>query len=309
VHPRRPFRRAHAARRALLRAACWLGLGLAGAGSSAAAAERELIWYRIDLPPIYIFEGPYRDKELQKISDAAILAALQAKGYQVTYRNANLERILHGLRNHERACTTSMVTSAELAKELVFSIPHSISLPGAAIVLKSRLAEFQPHLDAKGRLSLDAALRSALRLGIAAGRSYSGAIDEALQRNTQRPNVFRRKGEDISAGLLRMLTTRRIDYTLQFPWEASYVARTLGLPETQQIVSLPIQGMPDYVTAGGASPRNDRGRRGVAIMNEAILGMRDTPQNHELKEFWLDENSRQLYREHWKAFRSQQPKP
>jgi uncharacterized protein (TIGR02285 family) len=290
---------------------CAVLFALAATPAAFAAApepepDKEIVWYRMDFPPIYIPEGPYKSRELQVLSDGAIQQALEAQGYHVTFRSANMDRIQHGLRNQERACTTGLLVTPELAKTIEFSMPHSLTMPGAVLILKSRLAEFQPFLDAQGRISLELALaQSALRLGVSSGRGYSGVIDEVLLKHPDSPNIFRRKGEDIGTGLLRRLASRRIDYTILFPWEASYIARMMDLPP-EQFMGLPIQGMVDYVMAGGACPKNDWGKQIIAIMNAAIERVRDTPENHAIKEYWLDENSRRLYREHWKAYRAEQ---
>ena len=60
----------------------------------------------------------------------------------------------------------------------------------------------------------------------------------------------------------------------------------------------PVEGMPEYILGVGACAKTDAGKRVVEIMNEAFRSFRDTPEYHQIKEYWLDDNSKQLYRKY-----------
>ncbi|WP_156921706.1 hypothetical protein [Desulfovibrio inopinatus] len=54
--------------------------------------------------------------------------------------------------------------------------------------------------------------------------SYGKVIDTVVAAHNGQPNVFLRSGEDVGLGLHEMLLKKRIDYTVNYPWAATFTA-------------------------------------------------------------------------------------
>jgi uncharacterized protein (TIGR02285 family) len=262
---------------------------------------KKIIWYRMDYPPIYILSGPFQNKDLQAPVDGALKRALEAHGYTLSFGTANQERIRHDLQSGKPACSSALVRDPKLEETFEYSIAHSLALPSGVLIAKRDLERFQRFLDTQGQLDLDALLAdSGFRLGLASSRVYGGVIDELLARHGKSAHIFWRSGLDISDGVLRMLLGGRIHYTLMYPWEAVYLARQMR--RESEIAALPVKGMLPYVQVVAGCPKNAWGKAVIAIVNDAFRAVRNTPEFHAVKEFWLDENSRVLYRAYVKEF-------
>jgi uncharacterized protein (TIGR02285 family) len=260
-----------------------------------------ITWYRMEFPPVYISEGPYQALELLGPVDRAILRALEQQGYTVTTYTANWERIAHELHSGKPVCTSLPLRTPELEASLEYSIPHSLALPPGVVIRKSDLARFRRFMTAGGRVALEALLREReLKLGITAGRYYTGIIDTLLGPYQGKPQIFEHYARDAGSGLVRMLLGGRLDYTLLFPWEATYLATLEGKP--QALATLPVEGMSDYVLAVGACPKTAWGKQVIAIANLAIRAVRTTAEYQRVKEHWLDEESLVLYRKYLKEY-------
>jgi uncharacterized protein (TIGR02285 family) len=281
-------------------------LALSGALAGSAQAGRKVTWYQMDFPPIYILEGPDRERQMHGGVDEAIRQALEARGYEVAFRVANQERIQHELLSGELACCSALVRNASLEDRLEYTIAHSLALSGGVVIESRDYHRFVPFLNREARLELGTLLADEkFKLGVAASRNYGGVIDQLLGAQLGNPRIFRRPGLDMGTGLLRMLFSDRIDYTLMYPWEAMYVARSLG--RERDLVSLPVEGMPEYILGVGACPKSEEGVRVVALVNAAFLGFRNTPEYHALKEYWLDERSKALYRKYVQQYFQSHP--
>lgn len=264
-------------------------------------AQQQITWYQMNLLPVYIHEGAYQDQGLQDLVDKYIKDALEAEGYTVEFKIANMSRIMQDLREKKHVGCGGLLKTPELEKFIEFSIPHSITLTVGVIIKKNSYDKFAPFINEHGCIELEDVLtQSTLRLGLASERPYTGIIDKILRAQKENTNISYRSGQDISKGLFLMLMHGRFDYTILFPWEARYIQETLE--EETEFMSIPVQGMPPYVPAYAGVPKNEWGQAIIAILNPLFESFRNTPDYHEYKEFWLDDNSKAFYREYVKEY-------
>jgi uncharacterized protein (TIGR02285 family) len=275
--------------------------------AAADSADTAITWFRTDFPPVHISEGPYQALEMLGPIDRAIVRALEQHGYTITTHRGTWERIEHELHSGKRACTSVLLLSPERVATLEYSIAHSLALPPGVVIRKSDLGRFQRFATAAGRVSLDALLReSELKLGITAGRLYTGIMDTLLNAHLGETHIFPRYSQDGASGLVRMLLSGRVDYTLLFPWEAMYLARLEGKP--QEVATFAVDGMADYVLSASACPKTAWGQQVIAIANTAIRAVRTTPEYTLVKEYWLDEAARVLYRKYLTEYLGRDPR-
>jgi uncharacterized protein (TIGR02285 family) len=263
------------------------------------AQEGTIMWLQYDLPPAYIFEGKYRGQGMQGMVDQYLGEHMPEYHHKIS--KSNLKRVEAELKSEKHVVCGGLLKTPDREAQFEVSIPHAISLSAAVIIRRDRLGEFQPFLDSEGNLELERVLtQSDLTVGIALGRQYSGIIDDSLSKHQGHPNIYVRAGGNISDGLLKMLMASRIDYSILYPYEVQYVARSMQTK--QEMISLPIKGMPPYGLIVAVAPKNAWGKRVIAKINAVLRPARNTLQFHTGKEAWLDDPSKERHRHYVQKF-------
>ncbi|WP_459874099.1 hypothetical protein, partial [Endothiovibrio diazotrophicus] len=90
-----------------------------------------------------------------------------------------------------------------------------------------------------------------LVLGVSERMSYGEGVDQAVAAHRDQPNVFLRSGRDVGLGLHEMLIKRRIDYTVNYPWAATFTA---GPEHAGLLGFLPFTGRGWWTTSARSTP-------------------------------------------------------
>ncbi len=91
-----------------------------------------------------------------------------------------------------------------------------------------------------------------------------------------------------------------IDYIIGYPCEATFFLKISKRKDV--IVSIPVEGMADYIPGYYALPKTTWGKKMVKRVNIVLKKYRDSEEFHKTYEFWLDERSRAFYRKISKSF-------
>lgn len=113
-------------------------------------------------------------------------------------------------------------------------------------------------------------------------------------------NIYVRTGEDMLDGLLKMLTTERVDYLVYSPVTTSYLAK-----QGVDIAMVPIAELRDTPTgmlAFACSP-TEEGRQVVEAINAILKTERDTPEYRAMMEWFVEPKERED--EYWKLYQEQ----
>jgi len=264
-----------------------LGLpAVAGAQADAKAVDeadpKAITWLDFEFPPFYVHAGPDEGNGMGDYVVERLIAGLPDLHHR--RQTASPTRILHEVSAGRRVCSAAYIRTPERERVMTFSIPDLLLPPNGITVRREALARFGPSGTA---VSLATLLGDeSLRLGVAAGRSYGAGIDAALAAVEGQPQVYVRQGEDLYESLVQMLVRGRLDYVLGYPYEARYVARTLGLGDA--IVNLPLVEAPDYTFAHVVCPKNDWGRALVGRIDAVLRRERPTDAYRAAIERWLD---------------------
>lgn len=280
----------------------WLGLVALAAATSACLAQSEgtpataaantINWYRYDMPPISIPNGPMIN---QGINDRVMERLVQAlPQYQHRMQEANFARITENMRQGAQGLAVGFQKTPERQEVMLFSEPFTIALAPSAIVRKSQAAKVRAVLDADGALPLAEVLeRHALQLGISSGRSYLSGINAVLDKNRDNPSVFTRSAGDMSSGILNMLQLGRFDITILYPEEAQYLARQLE--GKVELISFPIKEAPAPALVYIVAPKTPWGAQILEQINPLIIKQRVGKTLLQEREAWLDTEARQRY--------------
>lgn len=257
------------------------------AGTASAAGD-PIIWYQADFPPYVIVDGPEKTRGIDNQIMATMIDRLP--GYDHTYRVASYSRILNEFKNQKPAITTPIFRTPEREKYVHFSdISSYLVLPNGFIYHKDDSARFSPYLLSDGSLDLEALCRSGkFKIGISAGRSYFGIIDEMIRRHKAEQVFQERTGSD-QLGTLKMLRAKRFDAAFGFPVEIKYG----GLEEDLRF--LRVSKMVSFIPVFFGVPKNEWG---VALVDKLNLILHEPGTLERFTEFyryWLDEEIRPHY--------------
>lgn len=199
--------------------AAWLALC---AGACHAAKPQEITWFIPDLPPHYVVE-PGR-KEVGFHQQALLEQFIPAlEGYKHSVKVASVGRVVAMLKADPAACIPSAVKTPEREQFMVFSRPSLAMIPPGLFVRAADARKFAPHVDATGRISLEALLaRGDFVLGVEGQRRYGAGVDRLVEAHADSKAVYQVNFQAAARSLMRMAAVERVDGVLGYPYEATW---------------------------------------------------------------------------------------
>ena len=259
----------------------------------ATAEEPETItWLVLDLPPLFIIEGPDAGKGIADRLQKMISNGLKGRRFET--RVANASRVAKDLSEENNVCFAGEFYGNP---HFLTSIPTIALPPHNLIVLKENA-----HLFGNGEM---VSLRSLLDnrkliFGTAKSRRYGPELDEILRQYAGARNIYTRSGRDTLEGLLGMLDKQRVHYLIEYPVAIRYAARKAGMWDRLKVI--PIEENAEALPIIGAVRCSDtpEGRRLIAEINEVLRSIRPTPEYRRIMEDWVivPENEKKYWKIH-----------
>lgn len=256
----------------------WLG-ATATQAAPKPPAEGTATWCSFDLPPMYIVTGP----EAGKGSVQEHVRFLQSKlpQYQHETQLSSIPRLMKDMREQrQQLVCAGMQRNEEREQFMLFSLPFYVAQPPAVVTLRSRLVRIKPYLNAQGEVRLAELINNGeLNLGLTAGRSYGATLDAELARHVNDPHVqMRTVAERLSEGLVSMMKLGRLDYTIAYESERRLFLEQLGSRSGDELVQLPIAGLPRQIPIYIVAPKTEWGQRFIQRINTLLLRHWDDPE-------------------------------
>ena len=252
--------------------------------SENAHAKDTILWLNDAMPPAFISHGP--DKGNGIVDGVVKIYKEHLPEYEHSHLEANMPRILDLMRKGDKVCYAGFFRTPEREKFVSFSIPNLINYMGAIVIKKSqRKALFS---NAKTLLLGNILENDTLIAGFTNGRSYGKIIDTLIEKNknTNKTMIFR-SGQNSIQGLLEMLSNKRIDYTIGFPWEIPYVANQIGKTDEFGIMYIEegkdSRGIKNYI----GCPNNEWGKKLIQKVNKILIQVRPTRGHMEYQLKWF----------------------
>lgn len=244
------------------------------APNKAWSAENELIWYHVDSAPGIVSSGPFKGQGYHQYFLKKIQNSMP--GYKHTNNSANYSRIIKQLK-HSNGCCIAMYKNKEREKFIEFSQPTIIGLSNGIHIIAKDIAKFKPYMDEEGRISIrDLFNNSDLRMGIAKGRRYTGAVDQLIKENQNSDKIYVYYKSDVFRGLIRLLETERtIDYAVGHPQEIRWLTKHRIVKD--KFYFIPIKELPPYGLAYVGCTKNEWGKK-VINKIDTILGGNYDPE-------------------------------
>ena len=246
-------------------------------------AEDRITWTVLDFPPVHIWDGPYAGKGYADFVMQLLVSSLD--GYRHEFLKCNMARSVKMFREQEKVAHPAILKKDDRDSYIEFSIPAYVLIPNGVIIPKHQADKLRPYINDDGAFLLEKAIAlSDLKVGVSVERAYGGVIDEILMKYKNHKNICVSPYEELLKNLFKMMKIGRIDYIIGYPIEAEYFSKNLGIIEN--IICLPIEGMPEYFLGYIGLPKNEWGKTAVKKINSVLKSSRNTPEYHAAYEFW-----------------------
>lgn len=244
-----------------------------------APADGTATWCSFDLPPMYIVSGPEAGRGSVQEHVRFLQARLPQYEHQTQF--SSIPRLIKDMREQrQQLVCAGMQRNDEREQFMLFSLPFYATQPPAVVTLRSRLARIKPYLNAQGEVRLaDMISGGTLNLGLTAGRSYGATLDAELARHPNNPHVqLRSVAERLSEGLVSMMVLGRLDYTIAYESERRLFLEQLGSQSGDELVQLPIAGLPRQIPIYIVAPKTEWGQRFIQRVNALLVRHWDDPE-------------------------------
>jgi uncharacterized protein (TIGR02285 family) len=266
-----------------------------------AQAGQSLVWLKRDLPPLFIFEGPNKNKGVIDQLLLQLIAGMPQ--YQHSVMKVNRARGLQMLRESALTCDAALNWSKERESWIAFSLPVFRAMSNGLAVRRVDREVLTPFIK-DGEVDLAALLANRrITLGIIAERNYGEFLDTLLKQAPPQA-LTPHYGTDALGSLLQMQRLGRLRLVLGYRPEIRYQAQLQGIAE-DELQFYPIHGTGKYLSGYIGCTDSPQGRQAIIEINQLLRSLAHDPLS-EAYAAWLDPQSRGEYLEAARAFFEQQ---
>jgi len=259
-------------------------------GTNIFSKEKTTItWARFDLPPIWIGTGKFAD---QGIVD------YQRKIYERELTNFNHKWIIVNPRRlielvkdkTQLYCNDGYLFPPGGNQDLIWSEAPTIVTPNHLIVRK----ELVKKLPIKnGKISLDEVLQlKKFLLSYSPGLPYGGTVNKVLAKH-QSNKFLQPVAQKDQFAALRLLSAKRTDLVLGYPFMLTYVKDFLGLKG--EFVPVLMEENSDYYPYYVVCNKHPDGQKAIEEINKVIRKYRKTKEYDRGTERWYPESTLKEY--------------
>lgn len=258
--------------------------------SEPASAKESITWMLSDYPPIGIAGGPRKDAG---IGDLLVrLVARHLPEIEHHYQRANLKRMLAELEAGHEVCVPGLIKTAERERTMHFTQLPMLLLTPLSLIIRKQDQSLYGESDS---VSLEEVIRNpSLKLGLADGASFGEQIDAIINRHKGEKHLYLDRSTSLKRGLLRMIASKRIDYSIGYPWMVEYLAEEVGL--SGQFVMLKLRESASPVIWYATCSKSEWGLARIKEIDEVLMRVRPTPEYRSIAEMWLPKESLSEYR-------------
>ncbi|WP_047249614.1 TIGR02285 family protein [Chromobacterium subtsugae] len=260
-----------------------------------------MTWVLSDWPPNFIV----REGKPTIGQNDVYLRLIIERWPQVQHRFVVMStaRSILELQNKTRLCRPNLIPTPERQRFAYFTLTH-MQLP-LQLIIRRDLAAKAP-LNAKGEVELARLIRQpGLRGIVAAGRSYTAAIDSVLAAAKTGSNIRALQNLPANEGLFKLLALGRADYTLDYEPNLEYHNRH---NRDQTLAGLPIAGAA-LIPVGIACPRTEWGLQAIRKIDALLAQAVADPAYRAAQASWASPASLQRYKAGLDRFYQQRSHP
>lgn len=256
----------------------------------ALSGQHTITWIKLNFSPGYLEENDkdgFLDQSLYFVNE-------KLKSYTHRYQKTNLKRLFLHFENGDFIATNGLLKNNQREEFIYYSEIAQITFPNHLIIKKKNFDKIKHLLNSKGEMPLYKIIKETdLKLGIVHKRSYGDIIDQTLLSNKNSPNIHTVSLLTNSNELFKAIQLERFQYAIEYPVIANY-CRSIGLIK-DEIMSIPIEGMPDYLSIYFCFPKNEWGIKLRDQVNEILLKYRHTEDFLNYYGNWLNKDEYNRY--------------
>jgi uncharacterized protein (TIGR02285 family) len=248
--------------------------------STASTGAKDIVyWQNVNWPPFQILRGADTGKGRFDV----IIKLFQDRLPQYEHRNVemNWSRYWEDVKSGKHILNSMAIKTKERSQYTVFSNVMTFTLPHRIIMTRATIDKIG---NPETVFLSDFLKENSVRGIIEQKRSYSPKLDDILKAYEESGN-FQRKALEVKH-ILKMLLSGRIDYTIEYPFVANYLAKTIDLGREIPLGSILIGELPRYVTACIAAPKNDWGVKVISDVNRVIREIKLTDRYRQIHKMW-----------------------
>lgn len=262
------------------------------APSTTVNTPKTITWGILDFAPSHIVSGPH--KGTGKVDKILKLMQSKMPGYDHREVVMNTIRIDHEIKSNNNVCGTTAIKTPEREAFAVFSMTDDFVPSHRIIYRKDSTKPFPKNQPLSLQSIID---NKALKGGFVRRRSYTHAVDTILRAHEEDDHLYFHTSQNINKELVYMLIAGRIDYTLEYPWMASYIARDRNYHEA--FATIELTELKPYVMGHFYCPDTPWGREVIKQINAILLQARPTQQYRDFIESHMDASSVAILRHYY----------
>jgi uncharacterized protein (TIGR02285 family) len=257
-------------------------------------AKDKLTWMVLDWPPWMMLEG--EDQGRGRFNYILREAQENLPQYDHVNEKMNWARFWHEVANNNNVCYPFGLKSGKREDIVYFSAPHTFVLPNAIIMKKTDIEKLgNPDTYSIVKLLQDKRLKGYAEKN----RSFTETVDNILKKHESGSNLMR--VAESAQSLIKMVSTGRIDYTIEYPIVAAYYEQKNDTPGS--ISSIHITEMEPFANVFLACTKNEWGRKVVERWNAVLNRIKPTQEYRRITEIGhTDERELKLIRQYYEAF-------
>jgi uncharacterized protein (TIGR02285 family) len=254
-----------------------------------AHADNKITWMRLDFPPSFVVSGPEQNLGYSDVAMQIAIRELTDYSHESVF--VNPPKAIQNFREQQTYCGSGLNRNQEREAFMVFSEPFVKRIPNELVIRKEELARFKPFLAANGQIDFLRLINDeSLRMGYHVERSYGASIDKIINEK-KREHLIHRPASDLTAGFLKMLEARRIDYIIESPDSLRYFQKRED--HKDMFLSLPIKDNDALLPVYLACSKNDFGKQVIARVNTVVSRQKKAFEAGYL--YWLSEDARERW--------------
>ena len=258
--------------------------------SQPAFAKESITWMASDYPPLAIAEGPRKDMGIGDLMARLLARHLPEMDHR--YERANLKRMVAELEAGHQVCVPGLIKTEERERTMHFTRLPLLLLTPVSLIIRKQDRSLYGEGD---RVSLEELIRNrTLRLGLVDGISYGKEIDAIINRHKEEKHLYFDRSSGLIRGRLLMIASKRLDYTISYPWMAEYLAEELGL--SGQLTAVKLRESTTPIIWHVACSKSEWGLSRIKEIDEVLLQLRPTPEYRSIAETWMPKESLSEYR-------------
>lgn len=282
------------------------------ANINSAVSGETLVWGITSFPPGYITEGKDKGQGYADLLEEFMRGELpQYEHKTIVY--PNWERQLLTMKQGPLVCTSILWYRPPDERSLIkgayiLSAPNGVFFQHDVVVHKSKRHFFGDEVSFKELLK-----KQNLRFGYNRpyGITYNriladyiglgSKIDLSAMNPRERlkylqgaKNISVRSSADMIGGMLKMLSTNRVDYILEYDFMVKYQQKKTGL--MNEFISIPVTEVKNKMSKiAFACSDTPEGAKAIAAINEVLVKHRNTPEFKKTLSYIVPKGREDLY--------------